>query len=186
VTGSRKNSDMSNNKKVALVTGSSSGMGYETAITLARAGIHTYASMRNLKKSKTITEMASTENLPLQVIQLDVNDDSSVKDAIYKIVKEKERIDVLVNNAGYGLFGSLEDISLEEIKAQFETNFFGVIRVTQLVLPLMREQKSGTIVNVSSVGGAYRFSCFVCVSKYKVCVRRSKRVNFIRTRAIWN
>jgi NADP-dependent 3-hydroxy acid dehydrogenase YdfG len=130
--------------------------------------------------------MASTENLPLQVIQLDVNDDSSVKDAIYKIVKEKERIDVLVNNAGYGLFGSLEDISLEEIKAQFETNFFGVIRVTQLVLPLMREQKSGTIVNVSSVGGAYRFSCFVCVSKYKVCVRRSKRVNFIRTRAIWN
>jgi NAD(P)-dependent dehydrogenase (short-subunit alcohol dehydrogenase family) len=157
VTGSRKNSDMSNNKKVALVTGSSSGMGYETAITLARAGIHTYASMRNLKKSKTITEMASTENLPLQVIQLDVNDDSSVKDAIYKIVKEKERIDVLVNNAGYGLFGSLEDISLEEIKAQFETNFFGVIRVTQLVLPLMREQKSGTIVNVSSVGGRIGF-----------------------------
>ena len=144
---------MSNKKKVALVTGSSSGIGYETAITLARAGIHTYASMRNLEKSKAITEMAGTENLPLRVVQLDVNDDSSVKDAIDKIVKEKERIDVLVNNAGYGLFGSLEDISLEEIKAQFETNFFGVIRVTQLVLPLMRGQKSGTIVNVSSVGG---------------------------------
>jgi NAD(P)-dependent dehydrogenase (short-subunit alcohol dehydrogenase family) len=109
--------------------------------------------MRNLKKSKTITELASAENLPLQVVQLDVNDKKSVKEAITKIVTEKERIDVLVNNAGYGLFGSLEDISIEELKAQFETNFFGVIRVTQLVLHIMRKQKSGTIVNVSSVGG---------------------------------
>lgn len=145
--------DMTIKNKVALVTGSSSGMGFATAIMLARAGIHTYASMRNLKKSKTITELASTEKLPLQVVQLDVNDKKSVKEAITKIVTEKERIDVLVNNAGYGLFGSLEDISIEELKAQFETNFFGVIRVTQLVLPIMRKQKSGTIVNVSSVGG---------------------------------
>ena len=145
--------DMTGKKKVALVTGSSSGMGFTTAIMLARAGIHTYASMRNLKKSKTITDLANKENLPLQVIQLDVNDDKSVKDAIAKIVTEKERIDVLVNNAGYGLFGSIEDVSIEEMKAQFETNFFGVMRVTQLVLPTMRKQKSGTIVNVSSVGG---------------------------------
>lgn len=145
--------DMIGKNKVALVTGSSSGMGFTTAIMLARAGIHTYASMRNLKKSKTITDLANKENLPLQVIQLDVNDDKSVKDAIAKIVTEKERIDVLVNNAGYGLFGSIEDVSIEEMKAQFETNFFGVMRVTQLVLPIMRKQKSGTIVNVSSVGG---------------------------------
>jgi NAD(P)-dependent dehydrogenase (short-subunit alcohol dehydrogenase family) len=145
--------DMTGKKKVALVTGSSSGMGFTTAVMLARAGIHTYASMRNLKKSKTITDLADKENLPLQVIQLDVNDDKSVKDAIAKIVTEKERIDVLVNNAGYGLFGSIEDVSIEEMKAQFETNFFGVMRVTQLVLPIMRKQKSGTIVNVSSVGG---------------------------------
>ena len=144
---------MTGKKKVALVTGSSSGMGFTTAVMLARAGIHTYASMRNLKKSKTITDLANKENLPLQVIQLDVNDDKSVKDAIAKIVTEKERIDVLVNNAGYGLFGSIEDVSIEEMKAQFETNFFGVMRVTQLVLPTMRKQKSGTIVNVSSVGG---------------------------------
>ncbi|HEX7180039.1 MAG TPA: SDR family oxidoreductase [Nitrososphaeraceae archaeon] len=144
---------MTSKKKVALVTGSSSGMGFTTAVMLARAGIHTYASMRNLKKSKTITDLADKENLPLQVVQLDVNDDKSVKDAIAKIVTEKERIDVLVNNAGYGLFGSIEDVSIEEMKAQFETNFFGVMRVTQLVLPIMRKQKSGTIVNVSSVGG---------------------------------
>jgi NAD(P)-dependent dehydrogenase (short-subunit alcohol dehydrogenase family) len=157
----RKNNN--NNKpnggstRVAVITGSSSGIGFETALLLARSGFHTYATMRNLEKSKNITEIANTEKLPLQVVQLDVNDDISVKNAIDKIVAaaENERIDVLVNNAGYGLFGPLEDISIEEIKAQFETNFFGVIRVTQQVLPVMRKQNSGgsTIVNVSSVGG---------------------------------
>jgi NAD(P)-dependent dehydrogenase (short-subunit alcohol dehydrogenase family) len=143
--------------RVAVITGSSSGIGFETTLLLARSGFHTYATMRNLEKSKNITEIANTEKLPLQVVQLDVNDDISVKNAIDKIVAaaENERIDVLVNNAGYGLFGPLEDISIEEIKAQFETNFFGVIRVTQQVLPVMRKQNSGgsTIVNVSSVGG---------------------------------
>jgi NAD(P)-dependent dehydrogenase (short-subunit alcohol dehydrogenase family) len=143
--------------RIAVVTGSSSGIGFETALLLARSGFHTYATMRNLEKSKSITEIANTEKLPLQVVQLDVNDDISVKNAIDKIVSaaENKRIDVLVNNAGYGLFGSVEDTSIEEIKAQFETNFFGVIRVTQQVLPIMRKQHSGggTIVNVSSVGG---------------------------------
>jgi len=139
--------------KVALVTGSSSGIGFETSLMLARAGFNTYASMRNLEKSKNITEIAKKEKLPLQVVQLDVNNDGSVKDAIVKILKADQRIDVLINNAGYGLFGSVEDTSIEEIKAQFETNFFGVVRVTQQVLPFMRRQNSGTIVNVSSVGG---------------------------------
>jgi len=139
--------------KVALVTGSSSGIGFETSLMLARAGFNTYASMRNLEKSKNITEIAKKEKLPLQVVQLDVNNDGSVKDALVKILKADQRIDVLINNAGYGLFGSVEDTSIEEIKAQFETNFFGVVRVTQQVLPLMRRQNSGTIVNVSSVGG---------------------------------
>jgi NAD(P)-dependent dehydrogenase (short-subunit alcohol dehydrogenase family) len=140
--------------RIAVVTGSSSGIGFETALLLARSGFHTYATMRNLEKSKKITEIANTEKLPLQVVQLDVNDDISVKNAIDKIVAAgNKRIDVLVNNAGYGLFGPLADTSIEEIKAQFETNFFGVIRVTQQVLPFMRKQNSGgTIVNVSSVG----------------------------------
>jgi NAD(P)-dependent dehydrogenase (short-subunit alcohol dehydrogenase family) len=145
---------MMQTQKVALVTGSSSGMGLETALILARNGFHTYASMRNLGKCKNITQIASAENLPLQVVQLDVNDDVSVKNAICNIDTEKGRIDVLVNNAGYGLFGALEDLSIEEIKAQFETNFFGVVRVTQQILPIMRKQKNGgVIVNVSSVGG---------------------------------
>ena len=141
-------------QSVALVTGSSSGIGFETALHLARNGYKTYASMRNLEKSKNITQVAKEEKLPIEVVQLDVNDDISVKQAIDKIVAaEDRRIDVLVNNAGYGLLGALEDLSIEEIKAQFETNFFGVIRVTQQVLPVMRKQKSGTIVNISSVGG---------------------------------
>ena len=141
-------------QSVALVTGSSSGIGFETALLLARNGFNTYASMRNLEKSKNITEIANREKLPLQVVQLDVKDDKSVKEAIDKIVvAENQRIDILINNAGYGLLGALEDLSIEEIKAQFETNFFGVVRVTQEVLPFMRKQNNGIIVNISSVGG---------------------------------
>jgi NAD(P)-dependent dehydrogenase (short-subunit alcohol dehydrogenase family) len=140
-------------QNVALVTGSSSGIGFETSLLLARNGFHTYASMRDLKKSKDITQIANKEKLPLQVVQLDVIDDRSGREAIDKVVEENKRIDVLVNNAGYGLLGALEDLSIEEIKAQLETNFFGAIRVTQQVLPVMRKQKSGTIVNISSVGG---------------------------------
>jgi NAD(P)-dependent dehydrogenase (short-subunit alcohol dehydrogenase family) len=140
-------------QNVALVTGSSSGIGFETSLMLARNGIYAYASMRDLKKSKDITQIANKEELPLQVIQLDVIDDTSVKDAVDKVVEENKRIDVLVNNAGYGLLGALEDLSIEEIEAQFETNFFGVVRVTQQVLPIMRKQNNGIIVNVSSVGG---------------------------------
>lgn len=145
------------NKKVALVTGSSSGIGYETALMLARNGFDTYATMRNTNKSKEITEIAKKENLPLRVLKLDVTDDRSVDDAINNILNEKKSIEVVVNNAGYGLMGSIEDSSLDEIKAQFETNFFGAIRVMQKVLPIMRKQKTGTIVNVSSIAGRIGF-----------------------------
>ena len=144
---------MQGTKNVALITGSSSGIGFETALLLARSGFHTYASMRSLEKSKDITEIANTEKLPLQVIQLDVNDDKSVKDAIDKIVAENRRIDVLVNNAGYGLFSPIEDVTLDQVKEQFETNFFGVVRVTKEALPIIRKQRKGTIVNVSSGAG---------------------------------
>ena len=143
--------------KVAIITGSSSGIGHATALLLARNRFHTYATMRNIKNSGDILEIANRERLPLQVIQLDVNDDTSIKNSIEKVISEKERIDVLVNNAGYGLVGAFEDLSIEEIKSQFETNFFGVIRLTQQVLPIMRKQKSGTIVNVSSGAGRIGF-----------------------------
>lgn len=137
------------NNKVAVVTGSSTGIGFETALLLARSGFHTYATMRDPKKSK----IANAENLPLEVLQLDVNDDTSVKSAIGKIIAENNRIDVIVNNAGYGLFSPLEDVTLDQVREQFETNFFGVIRVMHEVIPTMRKQRSGTIVNVSSLVG---------------------------------
>jgi short-subunit dehydrogenase len=144
-------------QKVAIITGSSSGIGHATALLLARNRFHTYATMRNIKKSVDIMEIANRERLPLQVIQLDVNDDTSIKNSIEKVISEKQRIDLLINNAGYGLVGAFEDLSVEEIKSQFETNFFGVIRLTQQVLPIMRKQKSGTIVNVSSGAGRIGF-----------------------------
>ena len=144
-------------QKVALVTGSSSGIGFETALALAREGYYTYASMRNTKKSKPLLDEAKKENLPVSVIALDVDKPESVKSAISQIMAEKQRIDILVNNAGYGLFGCLEDLSIDEIKEQFETNFFSIIRIIQEVAPIMRGQKAGTIVNVSSVAGRIAF-----------------------------
>jgi NAD(P)-dependent dehydrogenase (short-subunit alcohol dehydrogenase family) len=138
------------NHKVALVTGSSSGIGYETSLMLARNGFLTYATMRNLKKSENIKSVAEKEKLPLKVVGLDVTDDGSVKNAMQSITAESSTIDVLVNNAGYALNGAFEDIAIEELKAQYETNLFGVTRVTQAVLPFMRKQKSGIIVNISS------------------------------------
>src|ERR671934_134336 len=150
-------SSPSANHKVAVVTGSSTGIGYETSLTLARNGFLTYATMRNLNKSENIKSVATKENLPLHIIQLDVNDDTSVKNAVQKILSETGRIDVLVNNAGYGLNGAFEDLAIDEIKAQYETNVFGLIRTTQAVLPIMRKQKSGTIVNISSGAGRFGF-----------------------------
>jgi short-subunit dehydrogenase len=153
---------MQQEKTVAVVTGSSTGIGYETSLTLARNGFHTYATMRKIEGqegSKHITDIAKKENLPLQVIQLDVNIDKSVVDAINKIVDQEKRIDVVVNNAGYALVGALEETSMDEIKAQFETNFFGAVRVMQTVIPIMRKQQqrssggSSKIVNVTSMGG---------------------------------
>ena len=142
-------------EKVAVVTGSSTGIGYETALTLARNGFYTYATMRNLEgdSEEKVTNISKSENLPLQVIKLDVNNDKSVIDAIDRIIQEKKRIDVTINNAGYALVGAFEETSKDDIIAQFETNFFGAIRVMQAVIPIMRKQRSGKIVNITSMGG---------------------------------
>ena len=143
------------NKNVVVVTGSSTGIGYETSLMLARNGFLTYATVRNLNKSESMKSIATKENLPIHIKQLDVTDDISVKNAVEAISSETGRIDILVNNAGYGLNGAFEDLAMDEIKAQYETNLFGLIRTTQAVLPIMRRQKSGTIVNISSVAGRF-------------------------------
>jgi NAD(P)-dependent dehydrogenase (short-subunit alcohol dehydrogenase family) len=149
---------MISNQRVAVVTGSSSGIGLETSLTLARNGFLTYATMRNLNKSEKIKSLAQKEKLPLKIIQLDVVDERSVENAIRSITTaESSRIDVLVNNAGYTVNGAFEELAMEEIKAQFETNLFGVIRVIQAVLPIMRRQKSGIIVNISSAVGRFGY-----------------------------
>jgi NAD(P)-dependent dehydrogenase (short-subunit alcohol dehydrogenase family) len=137
-------------QKVALITGSSTGIGRETSLTLARNGFITYATMRNLSKSENIKSIAAKENLPIRITQLDVTDDISIDNAVRSIFSETGRIDVLVNNAGYALNGAFEELAIDEIKAQYETNVFGSIRTTQAVLPTMRKQKSGIIVNISS------------------------------------
>ena len=144
-------------EKVAIVTGSSSGIGYETSLALARDGFYTFATVRNSKKAEKILQIAKKENLNIEIIELDVDDEKSISVTIEKIISKKQRIDVLVNNAGWGLFGSVEDVSMKDFRAQFETNFFGIISIIQKVAPVMRKQGSGVIVNVSSVAGRIGF-----------------------------
>ncbi|AFS83257.1 SDR family oxidoreductase [Candidatus Nitrosopumilus sediminis] len=140
-------------EKVALVTGSSSGIGLETALSLARDGYHTFASMRHTEKAGELEHAAKKENLSIKVIELDVDKEESIVSAIKKIVAECGRLDVLVNNAGYGQFGCTEDVTVDDFRRQFETNFFSVVRIIQEVAPIMRKQGSGSIINISSVAG---------------------------------
>ena len=144
-------------EKVAVVTGSSSGIGFETSLALAREGYFTFATMRDIKKADAVKKIAEEENLPLKVIELDVDNEDSVENAIKSIIDEKQRIDVLVNNAGWGIWGTGEDVSLEEFREQFETNFFSIVRLIQKVAPIMRKQGSGDIVNISSIAGRIGF-----------------------------
>lgn len=142
-------------QKVAIVTGSSSGIGFETSLLLARSGYVTFATMRDLRKGGLLKKIAIKEEIPLTVSPLDVTDQYSVSKGIGSIFRKAGRIDILINNAGYGLTGAFEDLSIEEIRSQYETNFFGLIRTTQAVLPIMRDQKSGIIINISSGLGRF-------------------------------
>lgn len=145
-------------QKVAVVTGSSTGIGFETCLLFARSGIRTYATMRDLTKAHLIKDISEKEKLPVKVIRMDVDKDDSVAEAFKQMYDDgRMRIDILVNNAGFGLFGALEDQSIEDIKKQFETNLFGAIRTIQQVLPIMRNQRSGNIVNISSLAGYVGF-----------------------------
>lgn len=133
--------------KVAIITGASSGMGKSTARELHKQGITVYGVARRTAKMKDL------EDAGMNVLPLDLTDDESIKNCVNKVLAKEGRIDILVNNAGYGSYGAVEDVPIEEAKRQFEVNIFGLARITQLVLPTMRKQQSGRIVNISSMGG---------------------------------
>jgi NAD(P)-dependent dehydrogenase (short-subunit alcohol dehydrogenase family) len=133
--------------KVALVTGGSSGIGEATALRLQELGYTTYAAARRVERMEHLTTSG------IRPLAMDVTDDESMQSGVEQILAEEGRIDVLVNAAGYGSYGALEDVPLSEARNQVEVNLFGAARLTQLVLPRMRDQRSGTIINITSMGG---------------------------------
>lgn len=149
---------------VVLITGCSTGIGLRTAVAFADAGDKVVATMRNLDKADGLRKAAADAGVEVDVVALDVTDDSSARAAVEDVLARHGRIDVLVNNAGVGLSGAVEDFSEEQARAAIETNFWGPVRMARLVLPGMRAQGSGVIVNVSSITG--RLPAFPCYGFY--------------------
>ncbi len=141
--------NMQTAKPVAMVTGASSGIGEATALALQAAGYQVYAAARRLERMKHL------EAAGIMTVALDVTDEASMQAAVAQIETASGSIDVLVNNAGYGSYGALEDVPMAEARRQFDVNVFGLARLTQLVLPGMRQAKQGTIINISSIGGKF-------------------------------
>jgi NAD(P)-dependent dehydrogenase (short-subunit alcohol dehydrogenase family) len=142
-------------EKIALVTGSSSGFGLLTCIELAKAGFRVIASMRDLRKRERLAQAARSAEVAdrIDVRALDVTHLDAMPEFVDSVIRDYGRIDVLVNNAGFAVGGFAEDIRLEELRLQFETNFFGAVAMTKAVLPIMRQQRSGHIIQISSIGG---------------------------------
>lgn len=138
---------------VVLITGCSSGFGLGAAVGYAKAGDTVYATMRNPAKQGDLQAAAKEAGVEVKVVQLDVCDDLSVKNAVHEVVEAEGRIDVLVNNAGVGYLYAIETMPEDLLRSTFETNIFGIVRMLKAVLPHMRAQGSGTIVNVGSVAG---------------------------------
>src|SRR4051794_2996854 len=136
-------------ERVALVTGGSSGIGERAAVRLVEAGFTTYAVARRVDRMQPLADAGVT------TYAMDVTDDASMTAGVERIITEHGRVDVLVNNAGYGSYGAVENVPIDEARRQFEVNVFGLARLTQLVTPTMRAQQSGRIINVSSVGGKF-------------------------------
>jgi short-subunit dehydrogenase len=161
------------NKKTALITGASSGIGKATALQLIADGYTVYSGARRVEKMQDITEKGG------HTLHLDVTDEASCKNFVNTAIRNEGRIDVLINNAGYGHFGTVEESSVEIGKAMFETNLFGLVRLIQLVIPTMREKSVGTIINMSSIGGKMTtpFSSWYQSTKYAIeCVSDATRM----------
>ena len=139
--------------KTCIVTGANSGIGRSTAITLAKNDYTVFATMRSLERGEKLREIAQELNLTIKAVELDVSDTDSVNQGINEILNQTDQIDILINNAGVGSNAVIEDVDIESDKSVFETNFWGVVRCIQAVLPTMRQQKSGHIIQVSSIAG---------------------------------
>jgi len=148
-----------NNQKVILITGCSSGFGLLAAVRLASQGHFVWATMRDLKKRQALEKELVKRKSQAKVRELDVTKPSTIKNVVDEIKKTHHHIDVLINNAGYGIAGFFEDLSQDDIRAQMETNFFGVQNVCREVIPMMREQKKGKIINISSIAGQTAMPC---------------------------
>jgi len=138
---------------IALITGTSTGIGFATALALGRAGHQVYAAMRNPESAPELQTLAAKESLPIRILRIDVDNDGSVKEAVRQVLTEHQRIDVLVNNAGVSFMGPIEELPLSVFRQTMETNFFGALRCIQAVVPHMRGQRGGTIINITSVAG---------------------------------
>ncbi len=139
--------------KSVIITGTSKGIGLETALAFARAGYKVFATMRNPDKAAYFKQKIKDESLNINISAMDVDSDESVKQCIDAILQENGSVDVLVNNAGIECHGSIEEIPMADFKAVMETNYFGVLRCTKALLPLMRENKTGCIINITSIAG---------------------------------
>ncbi len=144
-------------EKIALVTGASSGFGLLTSIELAKAGFRVVATMRDLGRREHLDKAAAAEGLTpkLDIRELDVTRFDTIQPFVDGVVRDYGRLDVLINNAGFAVAGFAEDIRLDELRLQFETNFFGAVAMTKAVLPAMRRQRSGHIIQVSSISGLH-------------------------------
>jgi NAD(P)-dependent dehydrogenase (short-subunit alcohol dehydrogenase family) len=153
-----------------LITGCSSGFGLETAVLLAKSGFRVFATMRNLDKRARLDAALAAAGAKAEILALDVTSEVSINAAIDRVVASAGGIDALVNNAGIGVGGFVEDLTLDDYRRQFETNFFGLVAMTKAVLPLMRRARSGRIVSVSSIGGrtANAVLSAYCASKHAV------------------
>jgi NAD(P)-dependent dehydrogenase (short-subunit alcohol dehydrogenase family) len=145
--------DAERKTQTVLITGATEGLGKAAALLLAERGYRVFAAGRSTEKREKLDVMAREKNLPLESLEMDVCDDHSVQKAVATVHQMAGAIDVLINNAGFVFVGAVEDLRLEDWRRQFETNFFGVIRVTQAVLPQMRERRKGRILMMSSVSG---------------------------------
>jgi NAD(P)-dependent dehydrogenase (short-subunit alcohol dehydrogenase family) len=139
--------------KTVIITGSNKGIGLETALIFGRAGYKVLATMRNLNNAEELKEKIKTENLQISIYEMDVNSDTSVKNCIKTIILENKKVDIIINNAGIERHGSVEDMDLSEFKEIMETNYFGVLRCVKEIVPHMRLNKSGQIINIASVAG---------------------------------